>query len=61
MKWNLKSKKISNKSFAKANLNFIMGLCVTITKLLDSTKPKHSNTQILDWDLFVQLHIGSKF
>jgi hypothetical protein len=38
-----------------------MGLYVTIMKLLDSTKPKHSNTQILDWDLFAQLEIGFKF
>jgi hypothetical protein len=45
----------------KLNPNFIMGLCVTIIKLLDSTKPKQSNTQILNWDLFVQLQIGPKF
>jgi len=43
------------------NLNFVMGLCVIITELLDSIKPKHFNTQILDWDLFAQLRIGPKF
>jgi hypothetical protein len=45
----------------RLNPNFVMGLCVTNTKLLDLKKPKHSNTQILDWDLFVQLQIGPKF
>ncbi len=44
-----------------SNPNFIRGLCVTITKLLDSTKAKHSNTKILDWDLFAQLQISPKF
>jgi len=41
----------------RPNLNFIMGLCVIITKLLDSIKLKHSNTQILCWDLFALFQI----
>jgi hypothetical protein len=45
----------------RPNPNFVVGLCVMITKLLDSTSPKHSNTKILDWDLFAQLLIGSMF
>jgi hypothetical protein len=39
----------------RPNPNFVMGLCVAIIKLLDSTRPKQSNTQLLDWDLFAQL------
>jgi hypothetical protein len=39
----------------RPNPNFVMGLHVTFIELLDSTKPKDSNTQILDWDLFAQL------
>jgi hypothetical protein len=46
---------------SRPNLNFVMGLRVTIIELLDSTKPKHSNTQMLNWDLFAQLQIGFKF
>jgi hypothetical protein len=38
-----------------------MGLRVMIIKLLDSTKPKQSNIQILNWDLFAQLQINPKF
>jgi hypothetical protein len=31
----------------RPNLNFVVGLGVTITTLLDSTRPKHYNTKIL--------------
>ncbi len=39
----------------RPNPNFVIGLCVMIIKLLDSTRPKHFNTKILNWDLFAQL------
>jgi hypothetical protein len=45
----------------RPNLNFVIGLGVMITKLVDSTRPKHFNTKILDWDLFAQLQIGFIF
>jgi len=37
------------------NLNFVIGLCVMTTKLLDLIRPKHFNTKILYYDLFAQL------
>jgi len=45
----------------RSNLNFSIGIGVMITNLLDSTRPKHSNTKILKWDLFKQLQIGPTF
>jgi hypothetical protein len=43
------------------NLNFVISLGVRIIGLLDSTKLKHFNTKILNWDLFAQLYIGFTF
>jgi hypothetical protein len=47
----------------RLNHSFVISLGVPITRLLDSTKPKHSNTKLLDWDLdlFVQLQIRPTF
>jgi hypothetical protein len=45
----------------KPNPNFVIGLGVMITNLLDSTRLKQSNTKILEWDLFMQLQIGLMF
>ncbi len=45
----------------RPNFNFVIGLCVMITKLLDSTRLKHSNTKILYYELFLQLQIGPTF
>jgi hypothetical protein len=45
----------------RPNLNFAIGLDVMSTNLLDSTRPKHFNTKILEWDLFAQLQIGPIF
>jgi hypothetical protein len=46
---------------ARPNPNFIIGMGVTITNQLDSTKLKQYNTKILEWDLFAQLQIGPTF
>jgi hypothetical protein len=45
----------------RPNLNFVIGLGVIIINLLDSIRPKHSNTKILEWDLFAQLQIRPMF
>jgi len=45
----------------RPNLNFTIGMGVTIINLLDSIRPKHYNTKILKWDLFAQSQIGPTF
>jgi hypothetical protein len=45
----------------RPNPNFAIGMGVKITNLLDSIRPKHSNTNILKWDLFAQLQIHPMF
>jgi len=45
----------------RPNLNFVIGLGVIIINLLDSIRPKHSNTKILERDLFAQLQIRPMF
>jgi len=45
----------------RPNPNFAISLGATIINQLDSTRLKHSNAKILEWDLFAQLQIGPMF
>jgi hypothetical protein len=44
----------------RSNLNFAIGLGVIIITLLDSTRPKHSNTKILQTSFLVISFARSK-
>jgi hypothetical protein len=45
----------------RPNPNFNIGMGVTITNLLDLTKPKHFKTKILKWNLFAIVQISPIF
>jgi hypothetical protein len=45
----------------KSNPNFVIHMGVRIINLLYSTRLKHFNAKMLDWELFAQLYIGPVF
>jgi hypothetical protein len=60
-----KNRKFSKEFFARALCQSqtltSLRLGVTIINMLDSSRLKHSNAKMLEWELFTQLQVGPMF